>query len=44
MTTSWKAKALKSAEFAAVASGVKLVPKSWLEKPSYDQGDVRFST
>ena len=29
-------KVLKSAEFAAVASGVKPVPKTWLQKPSYE--------
>ncbi len=27
---------IKSAEFAAVACGLKPVPKSWLKKPSYD--------
>ena len=27
---------LKSAEFAAVASGLKPVPKEWLKKPGYD--------
>ena len=29
-------KVLKSPEFAAVASGIKPVPKDWLTKPSYD--------
>jgi ribosomal protein L28 len=29
-------KVMKSAAFAAVASGLKPVPKSWLKKPSYD--------
>jgi len=29
-------KVLKSPDFAAVASGVKPMPKSWLKKPSYD--------
>jgi large subunit ribosomal protein L28 len=28
-------KVLKSPEFAAVASGLKPVPKDWLKKPSY---------
>jgi ribosomal protein L28 len=27
---------LKSAEFAAVLSGIKPLPKAWLKKPSYD--------
>ncbi len=26
---------MKSAEFAAVVSGIKPLPKSWLKKPSY---------
>lgn len=26
---------LKSAEFAAVASGIRPVPKAWLKKPDY---------
>jgi ribosomal protein L28 len=29
-------KVLKSAVFAAVASGIKPVPKAWLKKPSYE--------
>lgn len=29
-------KVLKSPNFAAVACGVKPIPKSWLKKPSYD--------
>lgn len=29
-------KVLKSPGFAAVASGLRPVPKSWLKKPSYD--------
>lgn len=27
---------LKSAEFAAVACGLKPIPKAWLKKPSYN--------
>lgn len=29
------ASVLKSAEFAAVASGIKPIPKAWLKKPTY---------
>jgi len=27
---------LKSSEFAAVACGLKPIPKAWLKKPSYN--------
>jgi len=36
VTLTVSTKALKSAAFAAVACGLKPVPKSWLDKPSYE--------
>ena len=36
VTMTVSTKVLKSPEFAAVASGVKPMPKAWLRKPTYD--------
>ncbi len=36
VTMTVSTKVLKSPEFAAVASGLKPIPKSWLKKPSYE--------
>jgi large subunit ribosomal protein L28 len=36
LTLTVSTKVLKSAAFAAVASGLKPVPKTWLKKPTYE--------
>jgi large subunit ribosomal protein L28 len=36
VTLTVSTKVLKSPEFAAVASGLKPVPKAWLTRPTYD--------